>query len=129
MLTIGIKGRAETVVGPNDTAEAMGSGELPVFATPAMIALAEKAAWTSVAGELEEGQGTVGTRMDMAHISATPPGMKVWCESELTEIDRKKLLFRIVAYDEAGKIGEGEHERFIVDNERFTTKANGKADL
>ncbi len=129
MLEIGMKGRAEMIVKTENTAGAMGSGELSVLATPAMIALAEKSAWTSVAGELEEGQGTVGTKMDMAHISATPVGMKVWCESELTEIDRKRLVFRVVAYDEAGKIGEGMHERFIVDNKRFEEKANGKKAL
>ncbi len=126
MLEVGMKGRAETTVTPENTAKTMGSGELEVFATPAMIALAERSAWTSVAGELEEGFGTVGTRMDMAHISATPVGMRVWCETELTEIDRKRLVFRVTAYDEAGKIGEGTHERFIVDNERFVTKTNGK---
>ncbi len=128
MLEIGIKGRAETTVKTENTAKAMGSGELPVFATPAMIALAEMSAWTSVAEVLGEGQGTVGTRMDMAHLSATPVGMKVWCESELVEIDRKRLVFQVRAYDEAGKIGEGTHERFIVDNDKFVAKANGKAD-
>lgn len=123
MLTTGIKGRQEITVTPELTAQAMGSGELEVFATPAMIALAEKTAWMSVAGELEEGSGTVGTIMNMAHLSPTPIGGKVWCESELTQIDQRRLVFQITAYDKTGKIGEGTHERFIINNERFLSKA------
>lgn len=97
-----------------------------VYATPCMIALVEKTAWESVAGNLEEGQGTVGTRLDVSHVSATPVGMKVWCETELIEIDGRRLVFAVKAYDEAGLIGEGTHERFIVWNERFQQKAEGK---
>ena len=78
------------------------------------------------AGELEEGQGSVGIKMTLSHIAATPLGMKVWCETELTEIDRKRLVFTVEAYDEAGKIAEGIHERFIVDNEKFLSKAEQK---
>ena len=108
------------------TARAMGSGELPVFATPAVVALAEEAAWKSVAGELEKGQGSVGTEMRISHISATPQGMKVWCETELVEIDKRKLVFSFTAYDESGKIAEGIHVRFVVDNSRFLLKAEQK---
>ena len=88
MLTTGIKGNRELVVTKELTAQAMGSGELPVFATPAVVALAEETAWRSVAAYLEPGQGTVGTQLQIEHISATPVGMKVKCETELIEIDR-----------------------------------------
>ena len=126
MLTVGIKGKMERTVTPELTAEALGSGLLPVFATPAVIALAEETAWKSVAGELEEGQGTVGTRMELSHIAATPVGMTVRCETELTEIDRRKLVFTIEVFDEKEKIAEGRHERFIIDSAKFLAKAQGK---
>ena len=103
-----------------------GSGELPVYATPAMIALVEETAWRSVAQELEPGQGTVGTKLDFAHLAATPVGRKVRCETTLTGIDRRRLVFSAEVFDEAGKIGEGTHERFIVDNERFLAKADAR---
>ncbi|MEE3467882.1 MAG: thioesterase family protein [Eubacterium sp.] len=126
MLTTGIKGNRERKITEDLTARAIGSGELAVFATPALIALAEETAWRSVADELEPGQGTVGTRMDLSHIAATPVGMQARCETELVEIDRRKLVFHIEVYDDVEKIAEGTHERFIVDNEKFQTKANGK---
>ena len=126
MLQTGIKGKMERTVTEELTAIVMGSGELPVFATPAVVALAEETAWRSVATELEKGQGSVGIKMTLSHIAATPLGMKVWCETELTEIDRKRLVFTVEAYDEAGKIAEGIHERFIVDNEKFLFKAEQK---
>ena len=126
MLEIGIRGSGETVVTPEETARAMGSGELPVYATPAMLLLVEETAWKSVAPQLEPGQGTVGTRLEMAHLAATPPGRRVRCETVLTEIDRRRLVFSAVVWDEAGKIGEGTHERFIVDNDRFLAKANAR---
>ena len=91
VLATGIKGNRELVVTKELTAQAMGSGELPVFATPAVVALAEETAWRSVAAYLEPGQGTVGTQLQIEHISATPVGMKVRCETELIEIDRRKL--------------------------------------
>ncbi len=123
----GIKGSSEKVVTQELTAKAIGSGELDVFATPAVIAMAEETAWKSVASEFEPGQGTVGTRMDLKHIAATPVGMKVRCETTLTEIDRRKLTFDIKVYDEVDMIAEGTHERFIVDNEIFFAKASAKA--
>ena len=126
MLQTGIKGKMERTVTEELTAKVMGSGELPVFATPAVVALAEETAWRSVAPELEKGQGSVGIKMTLSHIAATPLGMKVWCETELTEIDRKRLVFTVEAYDEAGKIAEGIHERFIVDNGKFLSKAEQK---
>ncbi|WP_352398761.1 thioesterase family protein [[Clostridium] aminophilum] len=126
MIETGIKGRQETIVTEENSAKAVGSGTLLVFATPAMIALIEETAWKSVASSLQEGEGTVGTKLDVAHISATPVGMKVWCETELTEVDRRRLVFTVAVYDEKGKIGEGTHERFIISNEKFMEKANAK---
>ena len=99
----------------------------PVFATPAMIALMENTAFESVASELEEGSGTVGTALDIKHVSATPVGMKVTCESELVKVDGRALTFSVKAFDEAGLIGEGTHERFIVFEEKFQKKADDKA--
>lgn len=126
MLETGIKGNQKVTVTEENTALSMGSGTLQVFATPAMIALMEETAWKSVAEFLEEGEGTVGIQLHVAHLSATPLGMTVCCESELTEIDGRRLVFKITAYDEVGLIGEGTHERFIVKNEKFQAKANGK---
>ncbi|MBR5641524.1 MAG: thioesterase family protein [Firmicutes bacterium] len=126
MLTIGIIGTQECTVTQELTAEALGSGLLPVFATPAAIALAEETAWKSVAGELEEGQGTVGTCIELSHIAATPLGMKVRCETELIEIDRRKLTFAVKLYDEKEKIADGRHERFIIDSAKFLAKAESK---
>ncbi len=108
------------------TAKAMGSGELPVYATPSMIALMENTAYTSVAGELEEGQGTVGTLMNVKHLAASPVGMEVTCETKLIEVDRKRLVFEVKAFDKGGCIGEGIHERFIIANEKFLNKAQSK---
>ena len=126
MLEIGIRGSGEAVVTEALTAKAMGSGELPVYATPAMAALVEETAWRSVAPALEPGQGTVGTKLDLAHLAATPLGKRVRCETVLKEIDRRRLGFSAEVWDEAGKIGEGTHERFIVDSERFLAKADAR---
>ena len=122
----GIKNRAEIIVTEEMTAAAAGSGLLPVYGTPFLVALMENTAHTSITDELAEGQGTVGTRMDVRHLAATPVGMKVTCESELTEVDRRRLVFTIKAYDEAGLIAEAVHERFIIDNVRFLAKAEAK---
>ena len=126
MLETGIIGNKEIVVTENRTAKAMGSGELPVFATPAMIALIEETAWKSVSGFLDPGQGTVGTKLEISHTAATPLGMKVSCRTELTEIDRRRLIFKAEVFDECGKAGEGIHERFIVDNKKFLSRAESK---
>ena len=125
-IKIGLKREERGVSDEAHSARALGSGLLPVFATPAAVALAEETAWRSVAGELEEGQGTVGTLMELAHIAATPLGMKVRCETELVEIDRRKLVFTVKIYDEKEKVADGRHERFIIDNAKFLSKAEGK---
>ena len=126
MLENGIKGQVEFTAEESGSAKAMGSGALDVLATPKMIAMLEKAAWESVQPYLEEGCGTVGTLMNVTHDAATPLGMKVTCTSELVQIEGKKLVFRVEAFDEKGHIGGGSHERFIVNNEKFQTKTNGK---
>lgn len=106
-------------------AKTMGSGTLDVFATPAMIALMEKTAWTSVAPYLEAGEGTVGIHLDISHDAPTPLGMTITCESELVEIDGRKLVFSVSAKDEKGTvIGRGTHERFVILEEKFQEKAN-----
>lgn len=122
----GIKGTAEYIVEENGSAKAMGSGALDVLATPKMIALLEQAAWESVQPYLEEGCGTVGTLMNVTHDAATPLGMKVTAETELVQIEGKKLIFKVEAFDENGHIGGGVHERFIVNNEKFQSKTNAK---
>lgn len=126
MLESGIKGIQKTEVTETNSALAMGSGNLKVFATPAMIALMEETAWKSVAPHLEEGSSTVGTSLKIQHTAASPLGMSITCESELVSVDGRKLVFHITAKDEAGLIGEGEHERFIVNAEKFQAKTDSK---
>ena len=126
MLEAGIKGTGSVEVVRENTAAAVGSGMLEVFATPMMIALMEKTACESVAPYLEEGSGTVGTELNVKHVAATPIGMQVTCETELVEVDGRRLVFHVKASDEAGLIGEGTHERFIINNEKLQSKANGK---
>ena len=125
-LKSGIRGEKSVAVTAENTAATLGSGCLPVFATPAMIALMELCAAESVGDFLDEGQSTVGTRIDIKHVSATPVGMTVRCETELVEIDRRRLVFTCKAFDDAGLIGEGTQERFIVDNEKFMNKTEQK---
>lgn len=130
MLEAGIKNTIDMIVTDEKTAKAVGSGGLEVFATPALIALAEKTAYESVVPYLEEGQGTVGTNIDIKHIAATPVGMRVVCETELIEFDAsnpRRLLFSVNVYDEVEKIAEGTHERFVINNDKFMGKAGGKA--
>ena len=128
MLETGIKGTKEITVTNELTAKTFKSGTLDVYATPAMIALMEDVAFESVASELEEGNGTVGTLINVKHVAATPVGMKVTCETELTKIDGRALTFSVKAFDECGLIGDGVHERFIINEEKFQAKANGKMD-
>ena len=108
-ITIGLKGRSETVVTEHNTADAVGSGLVPVFATPYMIALMENAASTSLLPYLAADEGTVGTHLDVAHTSATPIGMKVWADAVVTAVDGKKITFEVSAFDEAGEIGYVPH--------------------
>jgi predicted thioesterase len=118
----GVKGKEELVVSFEDTAARYGSGLVEVYATPAMVALMEKTCLTSVLSYLPEGYGTVGVKVDITHSKATPIGMKVTCESTLIEVDRRRLVFELVARDEKGEIGKGRHERFIIDTRKFMEK-------
>lgn len=122
----GLKGRSETVVTEQNTANAIGSGLVPVFATPYMIALMENASANSLLPYLAEGEGSVGTHLNVSHSSATPIGMKVWAESTVTAVEGKKITFEVAAYDEAGEIGRGTHERFIIKPEKFLAKTQAK---
>ncbi len=126
MLEVGNKHEETVVVTTQNTAAEVGSGAQPVFATPAMIALMEKSAMNNVAQYLEPGQATVGTMLKVKHIAATPVGMSVRAVSELIEQDKRRLLFKVSAYDDCELIGEGTHERFIIDVERFMEKCNNK---
>lgn len=122
----GIKGTAEIEVSSAELAVNVGSGSLDVFATPAMIMLMEKAACSCLDDYLENDETTVGTALDVRHISATPLGMKVSAEALLTEINCREFTFNVTASDEAGKIGEGIHKRFLVYGEKFMAKTNSK---
>jgi len=115
-----------TIVDEKNSAIALKSGSLPVFATPSMLALMEQTAAEHVKPYLEEGFTTVGISANIKHVSATPIGMKVFCESTLIAIDGKKLIFSVKASDECGLIGEGTHERFIVNAEKFMGRVNSK---
>ncbi len=128
MLTVGISNEMAREVTKENTAAALGSGMLEVFATPAMIALMEETCMKSVQPHLEEGCGTVGTGLSVHHVSATPVGMHVRCVSKLVEVDGRKLVFDIQAFDDAGLIGQGMHERFIFNNEKFFQKTQKKLD-
>ncbi len=124
MVEVGIKGKQTRMVDNTNTAEVYGSGDIAVFATPAMIGLMEYTASQSVAPHLDEGQSTVGTVVNVKHLAATPVGLEVYCESEVTLVDRRRLVFDVKAYDEKGTlIGEGVHERFIIDKDKFLKKA------
>ncbi len=127
MLEVGIRGEQSVEVVYENTATAVGSGILQVFGTPCMLALMEKTACESIESELEEGWGSVGTEVNIRHLAATPIGMTVRCETELVEVDGRRLVFNVLAYDDAGLIGDGTHERFIVNNEKFQSKADAKA--
>ena len=122
----GMVGQVETIVSEKNTAMAFASGGVEVFATPMMIGMMEKASLSAVDSFLPEGYATVGTHVDISHISATPLGMKVWAKAELIKIKGKALTFKVEAFDEVEKIGEGTHDRFIISLEKFIEKTNGK---
>ncbi len=126
MLETGIKGHLTETVSESLTASHIGSGTVRVLATPMMIALMEMCCRKTAKPYLEEGQETVGTHVNVSHVSATPVGMEVRVECELVEIDRRKLTFKVAGYDERGLIGEGLHERCIIDVEKFSAKVNSK---
>ena len=121
-MEIGLKYESQTVVSEANTATTLGSGDMAVFATPAMVALMENAAMLAVKESLPEGSATVGTQMNTSHIKASPLGATITASAELTEVEGRKLTFAVKAWDEKGVIGEGEHTRFVVDRERFLSK-------
>jgi len=125
-LSRGVRGTQQEIVTEKNVACALGSGGLAVYATPCMITLMEYCAMESVKPYLPAGSSTVGTRLDIKHLSATPMGMTVRCETELIEVDRRRLVFNCRAFDDAGLIGEGTQERFIVDNAKFMEKTQAK---
>lgn len=126
MLNIGIKGKHSVIVDKTNTAATLGSGSLEVFSTPAMVALLENTCKVSVNTYLEHGFDTVGISVNIKHIAATPIGQNVTCESELIEIDRKRLVFKVTIFDEKQEVGNGIHERFIVNSEQFLANINSK---
>jgi len=125
-LKIGMLGEARAKVTDNNTAISYGSGTINVFATPAMVGLMENASINSVDSCLPEGYATVGTKVEIRHIAATPIGMEVIARSELLEIDGAKLKFKIEAYDEKEKIGDGTHTRYIIKLEEFLKRTENK---
>ena len=122
----GIKGEATVKVTAEMTANRIASGVVEVYATPQMIGLMEKASSEAVQPFLKPGQSTVGTLVNVTHIAATPIGHMVRAEAELVEVDQRRLVFQVAAYDELERIGEGRHERFIIDEERFLNRVAKK---
>ena len=121
-----LKATVYETVTENNTAKSVGSGSLSVYATPAMLALIERAACEALKGALNEGETSVGTLLNVKHLSATPVGMQVSATAELVESEGRRLVFKVTANDECGLIGEGMHERFIVYSEKFTEKTYSK---
>lgn len=122
----GLKGELTLVVEERHTAAAYGSGLVPVLSTPHLVALLESAAKETVQPYLKEGQSTVGTLVNVRHLAATPVGMQVRACAELVEVDGRRLRFRVEAWDEREKVAEGEHERFVIDWERFMARVAQK---
>ena len=125
-LKVGLTGQATVTVTDNLTAAALGSGNVDVYSTPAMIALLEAAAINALDGHLDEGQTSVGTGLDVKHISATPVGMSVQAAATLREVDGRRLVFEVSVSDEVEQIGSGTHERFIVNRKRFEARVRDK---
>lgn len=123
----GLTGTTEILVGTRDTAPHVGSGKIKVLATPVMVSLMEEAALNAVEGLLPPGHQTVGTRLDITHVAATPVGLRVVAGAEVTRVDGRRITFRVWADDEKDRIGEGTHERIVVDVARFDKRAQEKA--
>lgn len=126
MLQPGISLETTFSVTPDLTAKTVGSGTLDVLATPILIARMEQAAWTAVAPHLSQAESTVGTLMNIQHLSPTPVGMSVTCKAELTQVDGRRLVFQVTAWDAKGPVGQGTHERAIIQTDRFMDKAQKK---
>ena len=126
MLEVGLKHEITIKVEEKDTAKEVGSGTLAVFATPRMIALMEECAYKCIASELDSGSTSVGTLMNVSHLAATPVGMTVTATAEVTALEGRRVTFKVTASDEAGLIGEGVHDRFVVFEEKFISKTYSK---
>ena len=125
-ITVGMTGSVSALVEREDTAYEVGSGSLLVYATPCMVALMEGAACEAIAEALPEEKTSVGTELHIRHLSATPVGMEVRAEAEVTEVAGNVITFQITAYDEAGKIGEGTHKRAVITSQKFLDKVYAK---
>ena len=125
-ITVGMKGEVSSLVEREDTALEVGSGSLLVYATPCMVALMEGAACEAISQALPEDKTSVGTELNIKHLSATPVGLSVRAEAEVTAVEGNMLTFQITAYDEAGKIGEGTHKRAVISTQRFLDKTYNK---
>lgn len=125
-ITIGMKGTVTTTAEREDTAYEVGSGSLLVYATPCMVALMEGAACEAIAAALPEEKTSVGTQLNISHISATPVGLEVRAEAEVIEVDGNTITFQVTAFDEAGKIGEGTHKRVVVTTQKFLDRTYAK---
>lgn len=125
-ITVGMKGEVSTLVEREDTAKEVGSGDLLVYATPCMVALMEGAACEAIADCLSDTQTTVGTALNIEHLSATPVGLEVRAEAEVTAVEGKVITFEVRAFDEAGEIGKGTHKRVLVNSQKFLEKAYSK---
>lgn len=125
-ITVGLKAEVSTIVEREDTALEVGSGSLLVYATPCMVALMEGAACEAIADCLSDTKTSVGTELNIKHLSATPVGLEVKAEAEVIAVEGNTVTFQVTAYDEAGKIGEGTHKRVIVSSQRFLDKAYDK---
>jgi len=125
-LTPGLQAELSIIVSAADTAERWGSGLVPVYSTPALVGLMEASAVKALQGQLDQGQTTVGGRIDVHHLAATPVGMQVRARAELVAIEGRKLIFQVEAWDEVEKIGQALHERFLVDVEKFVSRAFAK---
>lgn len=126
-VTPGLAGAAEITVGTRDTAPHIGSGKIKVLATPVMVSLMEEASLDAVERLLPPGHQTVGIRLDITHVAATPVGLRVTARAEVTRVEGRRITFRVWADDEAERIGEGTHERIVVEVARFDVRAQAKA--
>ena len=125
-ITIGMKGEVFSCVEREDTAKEVGSGSLLVYATPCMVALMEGAACEAIAAALSEEKTSVGIELNISHMAATPVGLDVRAEAEVTAVEKNIITFTVTAYDEAGKIGEGTHKRAVVSVQKFLDKVYAK---
>ena len=125
-ITVGIKAKVSSLVEKEDTAQQVGSGSLLVYATPCMAALMEGAACEAIAEAVPEDQTTVGIELNLQHTAATPVGLEVWAEAEVTAVEGKVISFQIQAFDEAGQIGAATHKRALVNSQRFLDKTYSK---